>query len=566
MAGDVINAPITIVYNTIDGALALPGTGSSDPNVKDPTRDFGAVLNGSTNVTAKYLQAMTAAKKAAISGFTYGLGGKVRQQVGVALCDPLDDWSRWVSLDGAGALGSAVIRASYTSLGGVPGQDAMITFAQDGSGQSGIIGQNKIHNIALDGRRSTIEGVTDPLRGHTRHGIELPDPTDGTDRVFSSEDLLVCNCAGDGIHIENNDQVRGGNWKLTGNRRGFYFSKVKDGKIDEIGSGQNGPRLKDGNNYVVNDQIDTDAEFEAANVFADCASLKVGRVDYWTGPNSGAIPLVLWKSCAKMVIDEGELEGMAVISGDNDNNNSKSYRQVLANSFALINSKVSVDMDAAYRAAGITPDVLTGAGYVAHVKIVDATGCKMLGHTLGYKLGQPADGDGNRLVSIQATPPLGYWFGTKVASSDSHYSDYLKACGDLDITGASLTWWEGKDSPGGLRTRSVYAFKEHISNMPHHLRGLRLGRITLRQVGTQMEDEIALDGAQYTTQYDKGLLYLCLDPNWASGNWASMRKLTDEDSVGLGYKTFNVWNWSAEATRLSTLLGVTVAFYMVYKQ
>lgn len=51
-----------------------------------------------------------------------------------------------------------------------------------------------------------------------------------------------------------------------------------------------------------------------------------------------------------------------------------------------------------------------------------------------------------------------------------------------------------------------------------------------------------------------------------------MRKLTDRDLVGpgadpvTGYVTFNVWNWTAEATRLSTLYGQTMMAYMVYKQ
>lgn len=526
-------------------------------DVVDPTRDFGASLNGATVITSQILAAMSLAKKAAPAGMSYGLGGKVRLQVGVALSGPLPGWSRWVSLDGSGALGSSVIRSDYSSLAGVPGEDAQITFADDGSGQAGIVGQNKMHNFAIDGRRSTIEAVGNALRGHVRHGIKLPDPTTGTDRVFSAGDLQIMNMPGDGLHIEKNDQIRGGNLKFTGNRRGVYFDRVKDGKIDQLGSGSNGPRMRDGDTVIVNDQID-DADLLASNVWDNCASLKVGKVDFWTGPTSGAIPLLLIRSCAKIVIGEGECEGMVVFQGDNADDASKSYRQALMNTAQSINFKVSVDMHDAYVAAGIAANVTTGAGYVAHVKVIDANGIRLPNCSLSYKLGQPADGEGDRLRYIAATPPVGFWFGTSIPTDDPQYDDWLEACGDLDITGATLTWWEGKGTPG-KRSLPVYGFKEHIANLPGKLRGLRLGHIVWRPAGTQQQDEIALDGSTYTSDY-YGLLYLRLDPNWAA---TPTRKLTDRDPTGpgadpvTGYVTFTVPNVTPAG-------GLTA--YMVYTQ
>lgn len=535
------------------GALAaevdgLQG-GTADPDVVDPVRDFGAVFNGVAVVTAQLQAAVNAAKKAPPAGMLYGMGGAVRNQVGVGVSGPLF-WSRWVSWYSSGALGSFVLRASYASLNGVPGVDALVTMLDDGSGQSGIVGQQRISNLAIDGRRSTIENVGNPLRTHVRHGLYYPEPVDGTDRVCSVGDLQIMNMPGFAWVIEKNDQVRGGNLKFTGNRGGLKWSKVKDGKVDQIGVGSNGP----------GDIPDSE---EAANVMADNASLKFGKVDWWTGGNSRPKPLTIWKSNAKLVMGEGEVEGVWVFTGDNNNENSKAYRQVNMNTCQSLNFKVSEDLHAAYVAAGIAANVLTGEGYVAHVKAIDHSGLALPNVSFCYKLGQPADDNGNRLTSLPATPPVGIWIGTAVPASDPNYADFLKACGDVDVTGARLTWWEGKDSPGGKRTRAVYAFKEHISNMPHKLRGLRLGHTVMRPTGTQQEDEIPLSGTlsqrTYTTAYDKGLLYLRLDPNWGSGNWAAMRKLTDEDSPGLGYKTFVVDDLSAGMPA-----GYTM--YMVYKQ
>lgn len=524
-------------------------------DVVDPTRDCGAVLDGVTVCTAQIQAAVALAKKAALAGFSYGMGGKIRPRVGVLVSGPVT-WSRWVSLEGPGALGSFVWRSDYSSrvIDGVPtpGVDAFITMPDDGSGQNGIIGQQKFHNVALDGRRSTLASIYGgALATHVRHGLYFPEPVDGTDRVSAVGDFHVMNFPGAGWFVEKNDQVRGGNVKLTGNRQGLRFHKLKDGKIDQIGLGQNG----DGG---------SEREDELAmNELIDCASLKIGKADIWCSAAAMAKPLLLIKSCAKTVIGEGEIEGMVVIEGDNDNPNSKAYRQVLANILQSINFKVSEDHHAAYVAKGRTANVLTGEGYVGHVKVLDAHGGKIPACTFSYKLGQPQDGEGDRIQYLEATPPVAVWFGTKVPVEDEHYSDHLKTCGDLDVTGVSFAWWEGKDSPGGVRSRTVYAFKDHISNRPHHLKGLRLGHVILRPTGTGQEDEIPLAGTEgqrtYTTEYDKGLLYLRLDPNWASGNWAAMRKLRDEDTPGLGYATFIVPDWSAQAPAGST-------FYMVYKQ
>lgn len=536
-------------------------SGKEDPPEWSPVRDFNAKFDGVTLDTAAVQATWTAAKKV-LAGFNYGQGGLVRHTPGVALVGALS-LSRWVSLSCDGALGSHVLRADYSDRAGLPGEDAQITFLDDGTGQAGITAQNKITNLAMDGRRSTIEGIGNPLRSHIRHGIYLPEVVDGTDRVFTAQDLQVMYFPGDGLHIVNNDQIRGGNLKFTNNRRGFYCERVKDGKIDEVGSGANGPGT--------NTAIDPDLLL-AANVFLNCASLKIGKVDVWTSALSAAIPLLIWISCAKMLIGEGEAEGMCVIVGDNNDTGSKAYRQLSANTFQSLNIKVSSDMYAAYLAAGRTANVLTGAGYVAHLKIIDANGNAVPNGSFCYKLGQPNDGNGNIVVSLPETPKVGFWFGTQIDPGDSQYADWLKASGDLDVTGFKLTWFEGKDSPGGRRSRSIYPFVEHIANLAHKLRGLRLGTVTLRVVGTQMEDELPLDGAQWTTQYDKGLFYLRTDPNWASTDYTVKRKLTDRDLTGpgadpaTGYVTFNAPNWSAEATRLSTLLGVTVQFYMVYKQ
>jgi hypothetical protein len=519
-------------------------------DTRDPTRDLGAPLDGSTLITTHLQASANAAKKAAVAGLGYGLGGEVRLQIGVGVTGPVG-WSRWVSFYGSGPLGGTILRSSYTSLGSTPGVDALITMLDDGSGQSGIVGQQRISNLGIDGRRSTIENVGNPLRTHVRHGLHYPEPVDGTDRVCSVGDLQIMNMPGFAWVIEKNDQVRGGNLKFTGSRGGLKWSQVKDGKVDQIGVGSNGPGGSAG-----------DSE-EAANIFDNNASLKFGKVDFWTGGNSGARPLAVWKSCAKLVIGEGEIEGMWVFTGDNAEEASKAFRQNSVNTCQSLNFKVSEDLHAAYVAAGITANVETGAGYVGHVKLLDHSGLKLPNCSFCYKLGQPQDGEGNRLTSLPATPPVAIWIGTSVAPGDPNYADFLRACGDVDVTGASLTWWEGKDSPGGKRSRAVYGFREHICNHPYKLRGLRLGHVILRPTGTQQEDEVPLSGTlsqrTYTTAYDKGLLYLRLDPNWSSGNWASMRKLTDEDSVGLGYATFVVPDLSASAPA-----GFT--YYMVYKQ
>lgn len=538
-----------------------------DPLAWDPVRDFGAVFDGAMLVTSHVQNAWTSAIKAPPTGFSYGSGGHSILPPGVALVGALQ-LSRRVTVEVLGAITTNVLRADYSDRNGVPGEDAMITLLDDGIGQSGLIVQGKLINLALDGRRTAIgdDGSnTNPMRAHIRHGILVDAPDDGTDRVFAAQDLQITNCPGDAISIRKNSQVRGGNWKFTNCRR-VYFYKCKDSKVDQIGFGAQGP---DHNNAIGN--LD---DLLAAVVMDDCASMKVGRLDIWTGPKAHAIPLLLIRSCAKTVIDEGEIEGMCVVIGDNNNGNSKSYRQVMMNSFSLMNWKVSSDLYAAYIALGRTANVLTGAGYVAHLKCIDINGTRALECSAGYKLGLPNDGADNpqRLIDLPETPPVWFWFGTAIDPSDPQYADYVKSCGDVDITGTSLTWWEGKDSPGGRRSRSVFGFKQHIANLPHKLKNLTLGRITLRQTGTQQEDEIALDGAPYTTQYDKGLLYLRCDPNWASGDWNAMRKLTDRDLAGpgadpvTGYVSFNVWNWSAEATRLSTLLGVSMTYYMVYKQ
>ena len=541
-------------------------SGKEDPSWWSPTRDFGAKFDATTLDTAAIQAAWTAAKKAPPSGFLYGGGGEAQHEPGVALAGALS-LSRQVTLRCVGAQTSHVIRADYSDRAGVPGTDAMITMLDDGIGQGGLVVQNNILNLSLDGRRQAIgdDGSnTNPMRAHTRHGILVDVADDGTDRVFNATDLQITNCPGDGIRVVANSQVRGGNWKVTNCRR-VYFFKCKDGKIDEIGFGANGP---DHNNAIGN--LD---DLLASIVMDNCASLKVGRADLWTGGKCHAIPLLLIRSCAKTVIDEGEIEGMVVIIGDNNNGNSKAYRQATATVFQCMNWKVSEDLYAAYVALGRTANVLTGAGYVATcMKVIDANGVKVPTGSAGYKLGQPTDVNGNRILSLPATPPVMFWFGTQIDSGDSQYADWIAACGEVDASQFALTWWEGKSNPGGRRSRSVYAATQHVANMPHKLRGLRLGTITWRDVGTQHEDEVALDGAQWDTQYDKGLFYLWTDPQFASGNWAAMRKLTDRDLTGpgadpvTGYVTFNAPNWSAEATRLSTLLGRNVMAYMVFKQ
>lgn len=488
------------------------------PNIKDPVRDAGAVFDGVTLQTAKLQASLDAAKQLPPGAFTYGGGGTMRLQVGVALTGPLT-CSRTVSILGADTLGGSVLRSDFTSRAGVPGEDALISMLDDGIQQAGIVVQQSLRNFAIDGRRSTLSGG---MATHVRHGILHPQPVSGSDRVASAYNLHAMNCSGAGWKIVENDQVRGSNVKVTGSKWGFHWTKVKDGKIDQVGLGSN----------------------DSGNKFIDCASVKIGTIDAWTGPTSDGSPVLSVESCAKFVVDRGEVEGMLQVIGDNDNSSSKSYRQVLMNEFNLINFKVSEDL---FAAAG-PGNVATGAGYVAHVKIVDAFGVRLPECGFGYKLGaSPTAGQ------LAATPPVAIWFGTKVAGTDPQYDDYLEACGYVDVSTTTFLWHDGKASPG-LRSKPIVAFKEHVSNFPERLHGYRVGTIHERPAGVPIPtDEVLCDGATYTSDYYP-LLYLALGAG---------RKLTDRDAAGpgsdpvTGYVTFTVPNITARAGTVVT---------MVYKQ
>lgn len=545
---DTIEINITVVQNEVDGRIIGGDGGSVEPNVTDPTRDYGAPLDAETVITEELQNALNAAKKPLVAGFGYGSGGRTRLQVGVPRFGPVF-CPRDVTLVGSGPLAGTTGLADYSSLEGVAGEDALISMLDDGTSQRGITQQQSFQNFALDGRRGVVSAGI-PV-GHVRHGIAFvadddPDEEHGTDRVATLHDLHVMNMPGASFYIFKNGQVRGGNIKATGSQWGIYAVGVKDGKLAQVGLGKN----------------------VGGNVLQDCASLKIKDIDAWTGPECDGSPVLSVISCAKCQFEGGEIEGLVLVSGDNAETNNKSYREEVSNVFPDINFKISQDW---WAAAG-DGDMTTGAGYVALVKVLDANGVG-LRHTTGkYKKGIPESKIGNPDYQgrhMEYTPNCFVWFGTSIDPEDDQYDDWLAACGDADMTGATFMWHRGKGF-GGRKSIPIVPFKEHISNYPGKIRGLRLGQVTLRPTGTQNADEIPLAGSvgnrTYTSDYYP-LLYLRTDPNWGSleVDHTARRKLTDRDAEGpgsdpvTGYVTFTVDDLSASAP-----IGYT--YYMVFEQ
>jgi hypothetical protein len=526
--------------------------GSTLPNVVIPTAvAYGASVDGQTLSTSTFQASLDAAKSSRVekpggSLFGYGYGGKALIPCGVLLTGPVE-CSRSVTIEGSGALASTTLLSDYSALNGVAGEDALISMASDGTAEGGITQQQKFANFAIDGQRG------DEPSGHVRHGISFiadDDPDDdsrSTDRIATMNDLHVMNMPGASIYVYRNGQVRGSNIKCTGSKWGFYFQGVKDGKLAQIGLGKN----------------------VSGNVLQDCASLKIKDIDAWTGPESDGSPVLSLISCAKCQIEGGEIEGMVLVQGDNADDGSKSYREEMTNVFPDINFKISEDF---YAAAG-AGNMATGEGYVALVKVLDGNGVGLARTTGKYKKGIPESKIGNadyRGRYMEWTPNCYVWFGTSIASSDPQYEDWLEACGDADMTGASFIWHHGKATPG-RRSIPILPFKEHISNFPAKLKGLTLGRITQRPTGTQQQNEIALDGAEYTSDYYP-LLYLLMDPAWGDLVTGPTYSLLDRDPSGdgadpeTGYVTFNVWDFSAKDAADSLTLGFDVTSYIVFEQ
>ena len=547
-SSELLVAAVDLSRSVGDRNVVVPMGKIRAPNTVCPGQDFGALLDGETLDTEALQSALTAAKSPEIGSFGYGYGGTVVVECGVMLTGPVT-CSRSVSMEGSGAIASTTLLADYSSLEGVAGTDYLISMLTDGTSEAGITQQQAFRNFAVDGQT----GDASIPSGHVRHGIAFiadDDPLDdsrSTDRMATMNDLHVMNMPGASIYVYRNGQVRGSNIKCTGSKWGIYASGVKDGKLSQVGLGKN----------------------ESGNYFVDCASLKIKDIDAWTGPVSDGSPVISLVSCAKMQIEGGEIEGMVLVQGDNADNTSKSYREEQANAFPYVNFKLSEDY---YDAAG-EGDMATGEGYVALVKVVDGNGVN-LSHTTGkYKKGLPESKVGlpgylGRYMNF--TPNCYVWFGTSIATSDPQYDDWLEACGDAIVTGATFIWHHGKGTPG-RKSIPILPFKEHISNFPAKLRGLDLGRITLRVTGTQQQNELPLDGASYTSDYYP-LLYLLMDPDWGNLVTGPTFSLLDRDGAGAGsdpetgYVTFNITDMSAEDARISALVGFSMTHYIVYEQ
>lgn len=473
------------------------------PSLKDPVRQYGAVMDGVQLNTTMVQQAFTDAKQAAASGFTYGLGGRVRFQVGVSKQGAILA-SRWVGIEGpGGALGAAVLRMDYADRAGVPGEDAAIKVDDDGSQQASLVGQQRIAGIAIDGRNGQ-----QPV-GHLRHGIWYPAPAEGnTDRAPALFDVHMANMPGAGWKITGNDQIRGVNVKILDSEYGFDFDDVSDGKLDQIGLGGN----------------------RKGNRANNCSSLKLSKIDSWISSSFNGDWLWQFLSCSKLAVSDGEFEGPVLMTGDNHRvystpglSNSKFAFQNGQNVLSNINFKVSTDY---YVAKGNTRPL-------AHLVIKDLHGTQIPGCTFGYKLGFTPSAE-----ELAATPDYLFYFDTQLPSANANYAAALRNCGQLDVSRTSMVWhFSQLNSSGVPQTAVIVAAREHVTNRPDRLVGLRIGVPKLKRTGTLAQNEIALAGQNLTS--DKyPLLYLFTEPG---GTWA--RRLTD----GGGAAAFTLENLSSAA-------------------
>lgn len=490
-------------YNRAETKWYVNGLWNAEdpPSLKDPVRQYGAVMDGVKLNTTAVQQAFTDAKQA-VAGFTYGVGGKVRFQAGVSLQGAIES-SRLVGIEGAGgALAATVLRMDYTDRAGVPGEDAAIKVLDDGVQQASLVGQQKIVGLAIDGR------VGQQPVGHLRHGIWYPAPAEGnTDRAPAVFDTHISKMPGAGWKITGNDQIRGVNIKVLDSEWGFDFDDVSDGKVDQIGLGGN----KKGNRAV------------------NCSSLKISKIDSWL--DSAFNGDYLWQilSCSKSVFSDGEFEGPVLMTGDNHRvyntpglSDSKFAFQNGQNVLQNINFKVSTDY---YTVKGAPP--------LAHLIIKDLHGTRLPGVTFGYKLGFTPSA-----AELQATPDYLIYFDTQLPSGNANYAAALANCGQVDVSDTSFIWHFTRFNAAGVpQTAAIVAAKQHVTNRPDRLVGLRIGVPKLKRPGTLAQNEILMTGQTLTS--DKyPLLYLFSE---SGGTWA--RKLSDS----AGAATFTLENLSAAA-------------------
>jgi len=524
----VIAAPVGATYRRIDAtstqALYYKASGTGNTgwttdalgamvNVRDPARDHGAKFDYSAVSTVAVQASLDEAAATETHGQDVGNGNLVRLRTGICSVGPLFVSRRGVGIEGSGASpGASVLRADYSSLGGVAGpDDAMLTYRDDGKKKWNINPQPVLRNFTLSGNLGA------QPTGHRRHGIHVPKPVvSKSDRSPDLENLIVADMPGHGILIEDNDQVRGRNFKATDcDGIGIVWDSVSDGKVDQVGASCKSGGFK----------------------FNNCASLKVSKIDAWS---PGTIYPTLFNvvggervwvgqvlSCKNLEISAGEIEGGVLVQGDNDKPNNDAWRWSVDVVFQNITFKPSSD----YKAA-------LGALYKGHLTIRDAFGVRLPG--CGFGAGKGPLTDEKVIAALNARPPFAVYFETAKPETDPDYADYLAACGSCDCDTTNFMAYEPvTDSANtALNNAARCGFSEHLSNMPWLLKGVRPGTHRLLVTGTQGPHEIESSGQELTTLFYP-LLYLMLES--LPPGTPRTRKLTDRELTGPGSGSISGW-------------------------
>lgn len=378
------------------------------PNIKDPVRDFDAVFDGTTLVTAKYQAALTAAKYEAATD--YGQGGTLRHQVGVARSGALF-MSRFASLEGMGSQGSAVMLSDYTEVqadaivvgsvtnglltvtsvtgggplkvgmvitgGSAPAMPANTHIIRFGTGTGGV------GTYYTDNLKKNIASAT--LTGHANGDAQITFLDDGEQKAFLAAKPIIRNVQFDGALADA---------PVGHTRHGiavYQIANIPGHKTDGA------PTLEhayvanmpgDGFHFEWTDQIRgfdikslgctgrsffayhcSDCKVEAVGiqgeqgfVIDNCASFKIGKIDAWMSPTFSASWLGTINSSKNTEIGAGEIEGPVLINGENDDPTADTYRWDVGMKFHQISWKTSEDAHTALDAtvtASIAGTVMT---------------------------------------------------------------------------------------------------------------------------------------------------------------------------------------------------------------